>query len=259
MVDFLVTDAFDRSGGAIAFPAATMAGSAFRVHVYGDRPGRFYDAADVRLWMPPDLLRTENGQIDYLAGYGDGKLYLAFWNQSFQEQAVEVNLNPQRVTLAAASTARAWSQNEDIKEIKSVNNRISFRVPAKGIHAFAIDRAAINSGLQAKMRDPAAVRLGPESLRSIQTPFGAVHAMILTMGRGLTNAFVYTEALPEDVIAARLKYRQKNGTWKYTEDAIFPFEFSVWLDEEAGDFECVFEIETTDQRRMQSETIRLAL
>jgi hypothetical protein len=50
------------------------------------------------------------------------------------------------------------------------------------------------------------------------TNIGPVHAMLLRAGRGLTSAFVYTEALPENVIAAKLRWRQGNGAWQELTD-----------------------------------------
>ena len=258
MVDFLVTDAFERSGGAIAFPAATMAGSAFRVNVYGDRPGRFYDEENVRLWLPRDLMTIDNPQIDFLAGYGNGKLYVAFWNQAFDDQAVEVRFNPERVDIASSAGIRAWNENRETEGALLDENHLRFTVPGKGIHAFAVDGAVVRRALQAKMFDPDAISLGPESVTVMEAPFGDVDAMLLTMGRGLTNAFVYTDALPEDVIIARLHYRQGNADWEVMEDEVFPFEFSVWLDEDAGDFEFIFEVETIEQRWERSPRSVLA-
>ena len=134
---------------------------------------------------------------------------------------------------------------------------MEFKIPAKGITAFAIDQAEVKPTLQAKMFDPTAPKLGPKSIQSLETPFGKIHGMLLSMGRGLTNAFVYAEALPEDVIAARLRYRQGNGEWKSVQDEIFPFEFSVWLDEEAGDFEAVMQVETKRLEQQESPKIQL--
>jgi len=79
------------------------------------------------------------------------------------------------------------------------------------------------------------------------------------MGRGLTNAFVYAEALPEDIIAARLRYRQGNGEWKSLQDVIFPYEFSVWLDDDAGDFECSLEVESSSLEQKRSAPFLLRL
>jgi len=62
----------------------------------------------------------------------------------------------------------------------------------------------------------------------------------------LTSAFVYSKALPEDVIAAKLRWRQGDGPWQEMTDEIFPYEFSVDIGE--GEFQCVFEIEDVNQQ-----------
>ena len=257
MLDFRVTDCFDRSARQIAFPGLTMAGSPFRVHAYGAEPGRFYGEENAHLWCPPDLLNIDNQQIEWLAAWGNGKLYLAFWSQSFREEQVSVQINPKRAVIAMRAQLLSWENNQPRPAGTTSGQRMEFKIPAKGITAFIIDQAQVKRTLQAKIFDPAAPKLGPESIKSLDTPFGKVNAMLLSMGRGLTNAFVYTEALPESVIAARLRYRQGNGEWKTLQDEIFPFEFSVWLDEQAGDFEGVMEVETRQREKLESPLIGL--
>ena len=257
MLDFLVTDCFDRSAGQIAFPGTTMAGSPFRVHAYGAQPGHFYDETDVRLWCPTDLLTSDNPQVEWLAGWGHGKLYLAFWNQSFREEDVVVKLNDKRVVISGGAPMRNWKNNQPTAASSWPGEKLAFRVPTRGIQAFAISSADTKKTLQSKMLDPAAPQLGPTSIVSVKTPFGKVHGMLLSMGRGLSSAFVYTDALPEQVITARLRYRQGKGEWKILQDDIFPFEFSLWLDDAAGDFEGIFEVETTHLEEQKSNRILL--
>lgn len=97
------------------------------------------------------------------------------------------------------------------------------------------------------MFDANAVNLGPESYREVDASFGKVYAMLISMGKGLTSAFVYTDALPEKVIFAEFRYRQGNGEWKEVRDEIFPYELSTHIDESIGDFECIVEIENAEQ------------
>ena len=94
--------------------------------------------------------------------------------------------------------------------------------------------------------------LGTGSIQTLEAPFGKVHGMLLSLGRGLTSAFVYTDALPEHVITARCRWRQGGGEWKTQQDDVFPFEFSVWLDDDAGDFEAILELETTRLEEVKS-------
>ena len=258
VMDFLISDCFNRSEDQIDFPSQSMYGSSFRVKVYGDRPGKFYDEQNVRLWLPRKLLTSDNKQVDYLAGYGNGKFYIAFWNQSFQKEKVSIALNKDLVDCQAEHTARFWEGNTEKCEVNISDNIIKFEIPAKGIVAYAIDDVKVKTRLHAKMFDETSRSLGKESMvTNVETAFGKLHAMLITMGKGLTTSFVYTDALPENVITATLKYRQTGDPWQELTDEIFPFEFTTPIDESKGEFEFIFEIENAQQEIQKSETITL--
>ncbi len=257
VIDFLISDAFNRSEKQIDFPSRCMYESGFRVKAYGDRPGQFYDENNVQLWLPRHLLKSDNKQVDYVAGYGNGKFYLAFWNQSFKTEDVTITLNSDLVECNGAHKARIWQDNKDKGTIEISDNTVKFTISPKGIVAYAIEGVKVKPRLQAKMFDKTAVTLGKDSLVTSDAPFGKVTAMLITMGKGLTSSFVYTDALPENVISAKLKYRQGNGPWQEKTDAIFPYEFSSDIDESKGDFQCIFEVETAEQQVQRSEIITL--
>jgi hypothetical protein len=259
MLDYLVTDCFDRSRGQIAFPGLTMAGSPFRVRVYGAEPGRFHDDRDVRLWMPSDLIVTDSRQVDWVSGWGNGRFYLALLNQSFRQEDLSLRINPARLRVTRGARIRLWANPGPASEAVSEGQEMRLRVPAKGIVALAIDRAEPVLGLQAKMHDPTAPVLGASSLSEVQAPFGRVCGALLSLGRGLTNAFIYTDALPEDVISARLRWRQGTGAWRVLHDAIFPYEFSVPVEEDAGDISYTLEVENAAREILGSETRVLRL
>lgn len=248
VLDFLVSDAFERSRGAIDFPGRPMPGASFRVRTYGDRPGRFYDDQNVRLWLPRRLITSDHRQFDYVAGYGNGKLYLAFLNQSFADEEADIALDLARVDLSGVKAIQRWEQNRPTAPLALQDGRLRFRVPAKGIVALALDGARVNTTLQAKLFDPAARPLGPKSFARTKASFGTVYAQLLSPGRGLTSAFIYTDALPDNTISATLRYRQGSGEWRELHDAIFPYEFSPPYAEGGGPLECVFLLETADQK-----------
>ncbi len=260
VMDFLISDCFNRSKGKIDFPSQCMYGSSFRVKVYGDRPGKFYDEDNVRLWLPRKLLTPDNKQVDYLAGYGNGKFYVAFWNQSFEEETVNITFNREFVDCRGEHSARFWKNNTDKGIVSISDNTLQFSIPAKGIMAYAIDDVKVKTNLHAKMFDETARALGKNSIvTDVDTPFGKLHAMLLSMGKGLTTSYVYTDALPENVIVATLKYRQEGDQWQELKDEIFPFEFTTPIDEDQGDFEFIFEIENAEQKIQESEKITLKL
>jgi hypothetical protein len=260
VMDFLVSDCFNRSEMNIDFPSRCMYGSAFRVKTYGDRPGKFYDEEDVRLWLPRKLVESDNKQVDYLAGYGNGKLYIVFWNQSFNDEQVNVDFNPDLVSYSGRHKARFWRDNEDNGNKSVSDNKLGFKISAKGIIAYAIENVEVKTGLHAKIFDPKTIILGEKSIiTGVDTPFGKIHGMLITMGRGLTTSYIYTEAFPENIISARLKYRQTKGEWQEAIDMIFPFEFTTQIDEDAGDFEFIFEVENAQQIIQKSDLLKLKL
>lgn len=256
MVDFLVSDAFDRSQKNIDFPALPAAGSGFRVRIYGSAPGRFYDDAGVYLWLPRELMALDNQQIDWLAGHGNGNLYLALWNQSYTEEKVTISLNPDLAQAYASKESRIWTDNKPGSPIKVTDNRLTLKLPPKGITALAIP-AETRPRLQAKLYASSLLPLGEFSFAKSQTSFGPVHAMMIRSGKGLDTAFVYTEALPENVISARLRWKQGDDDWHELQDDIYPYEFSPAIDG-TKDFTCVLEVEDRSQKVLQSPVITLS-
>jgi hypothetical protein len=259
VLDFLVTDAFDRSAGAIDFPSRNMPGSAFRTKAYGDRPGCFYDEKSVRLWLPRGLLSCSNAQFDYLAAYSSNSLCLAFWNQAFDGQAGRVTLNPQLVDLSGAGAARVWRDGKPAEPVRLEGGGLALSAPPKGIVALVLPGARVRPRLQARIGDASSLKLGPESAKTVDTPLGKVHAMLLTLGRGLTSAFVYAEAQPEAVIEATLRFRQGEGAWQERRDAIFPYEFSVDVDDAGGDFACELVVKDAKRGLQRSGVLVLRL
>jgi hypothetical protein len=257
VIDFMVSDLFNRSAMKIDFPSRGMYGAGFRVKTYGDRPGHFYDEQNVWLWLPRHLLESDNKQIDYAGGHGNGKFYAAFWNQSFKKEKVVVKFNPALVSFPGSHRARIWVNNRDMGTVDVKDNGVSFEIEPKGIVCYAIEGAKVTLGLQARLLAKDSVTLGKDSFAEQDTSFGKVTAMLLSAGKGLTHAFVYTHAQASDVISARLRHRQGGGEWKEVDDLVFPYEFSLDIDESKGAFQCVFEVETTDQQIKKSETITL--
>jgi len=256
MIDFLVSDGYERSKTAIDFPAVRATGSAFRTRIYGSAPGKFYGDSGVYLWLPRGLVKTDNRQIDWLAGHGNDNLYLALWNQSYKAETVTVTIDPSLAHCDAAKEARVWKDNAASQPIKVEGNRVTLTLSPKGITALAIP-AVTKPRLQAKLYQAGTPALGPHSFTKVDAPFGPVHAMLIRAGAGLTNAFVYTEALPEGVISARLRWKQGNGEWHELTDDIYPYEFSPDI-ADTGDFVCVLDVEDAHQKVVSSPVISLS-
>ncbi len=237
-LDFLVSDTFHRSNMEIDFPSRPVRGS-FPCNVYGDRPGRFYDETNVNLWLPVGLLSVSNRQVNYLSAYGNGKLYLAIVNQSFNAETTTITLNSNLVNFGASHPVRVWVENASQPSINVTNGSLTVQVAAKGITALAIEGINVQTRLQQKMFDPAAVSTPPASLVRKSGPYGKLVGLLISMGRDLAEAYVYTDALPEEITKAKLRY-DVGGGWTEKEDLCFPYEFSIPVSHTNPAMQCEF-------------------
>src|SRR5699024_618556 len=115
VMEYLVLDIYNRSKGGIYFPSLYAQGYAYlKCNVYGDRKGQFYGDEEVQLWLPSDLLHTNNVQTNYIAGYGNNKLYLAFTNQSKEDIKVNIHLNSSIVPYTSDKdyAVKLWMNNQ---------------------------------------------------------------------------------------------------------------------------------------------------
>jgi len=228
-LDFLVSDTFQRSAMQIEFPSRWVR-SAFPCNIYGDRPGVFYDERNVNLWLPVGLVSITNRQINYLSAYGNGKLYLALDNQSFNAQTATLTLNSKLVTFGASHTARLWQENVEQPAVTVSDGSITVPVAGKGITALAISGLNVQTRLQQKLFDPSVPRTPPGSVVKKAGPYGKLVSLFISMGRDLAEAYLYTDAFPENITQARLYYTLGAG-WTNQQDLCFPYEFSIPVDE----------------------------
>ncbi len=232
MIDYMVSDVFYRSNGNITFPSQyTSTGGYFEGKVYGDRPGSFYGEPNVWLWLPKGLISMNNIQINYIAGYGNGKLYLALSNQSTTSLSVTVTLNSSLVPYGTSNTARLWKENVRDVNATVTNGQVTVDIAAKGITAIAIDNINITTKFQSKYANDTSDAVSTGSYGETMTSYGKVAGMIIKLSRQLTSAYVYTDAdCISDLNSATLHYSTNKGSsWNTSTDSLYPFEFTVSL------------------------------
>lgn len=229
LFDYLISDVFASSDGKIDFPTQFAEGYAYlKSNVYGADPGTFYEDKNVNLWMPRQVLKINNEQVNYLTGYGNGKFYIVFLNQSDKDIDFEAEANPVLVPMNKTEnyTARIWKQNGAAKEATIMNGKINLNIKARGITAIAINDVHITPQFQqTEVNTPGT--LDKDSYHLTNTAFGRVNSNVFTYGK-LKSAYVWLEASNEQVSEATLKYKlEGEKKWKTITDANYPYEFSV--------------------------------
>jgi hypothetical protein len=259
LMDYLLTEAFTKSEGRIEFPPRYAEGYAYlKSKVYGDRPGRFYADDGVRLWMPAKLLRADNIQANYVAGYGNGNLYLALVNQSDKTIDVKLRLNPNVVPFDEAKSyrVRVWQENKTAHGTTMRHGEIGVTIAPRGITALAVDGLKVTPLFQPQVFNAGAARLSAASHAEINTPFGKLTSMLISFGSSLTSGYVWLEATEKELKEARLNVKQ-DGEWKQMIDAQYPFEFSLPVKGDDPNIEFWVEGVTLDGRSVRSASVAL--
>ena len=225
LLDYLVTDAFVRSKGAIDFPNDYMEGYAYLQNkMYGAVKGRFYSEKNAQLWMPAKLLRSNNVELNYVAARAGNSLLLAFTNQSAKPVTALITVNPVQATLSAATAARSLSTAG--QKITLKDSSFSVTVPANGITAIALDKVQMNTGFQQKIL--AATKDNSTDFAAI--PEGNAKAMLFKLGEYARRLYIYLEDDDNVWKQAKLVYTNSKGNQQELIKSAYPFEFTVPVD-----------------------------
>ncbi|MBD2847594.1 cadherin-like beta sandwich domain-containing protein [Paenibacillus sp. IB182496] len=257
IIEYMVADAFDRSERGIVFPSRySDTGAYFKNKVYGDRPGRFYDEQGVNLWMPKELLTTDNKQANYIAGYGNGKLYLALTNPSDTAQTVTVQLNEELVTYGASHTARLWQGDIEQGAVQLLDGAVTVTIAAGGLTALAIDGVTAQTELQQELQSSGDGQLRRTSMAQACTPFGSMSGMVLSAGPELSSAYLYASTGQDAARSMTLHYAIDGGAWQTMTRDRYPFEFTVPLG--SGAEEIVYYMVDSEERSSEEQRLWLS-
>lgn len=258
LMDYLITDAIVRSDGNIDFPSQYAQGYAYlQSKVYGDRPGTFYGDKDVQLWLPHHLLRADNIQANYVAGYGNDNLYLAFTNQSDSVEEVSVRINPSIVPFRhdRAYDVDVWKDNKRAGSTTMLDGVVRFSLSPKGITALRIHGIDVVPQFQQKLyHGPQDV--SDKSFSEADTPVGKVTGMILSMGPALKDVYVWLPATQKELKSVTFHYNT-GGEWHVATDDTYPYELSVSLKEDESRIEYWIEGVNLRDEKIKVDVVKL--
>ncbi|WP_437202171.1 hypothetical protein [Planctomicrobium sp. SH664] len=250
MIDALVTEGYVRSEGEVDFPSRFTEGYAYlQSKVYGDRPGKFYSDDDVWLWMPPGLLEFQTPEINYLSARRDDALYLLLMNESNQPVTETVRINPEHVEWSRGGEASSSAPSRPLLTLLSTGSggaswteeALRVQLPAKGLAALRLDHVTPRVRFQDRITQPVESHwTGPERL----TEAGAT-GIVFSYGKGLTSAYLYTSATPDEVSGV---------TWQYTidgqsgtrSDTSYPFDETIPLPDDANEIRFSVQLQRVD-------------
>lgn len=260
LLDYLVSDAFAKSKGAVDFPGRYAEGYGYlQQRIYGDRPGHVHDARDLWLWMPAGVVDVEHPELNYITARGDGTFAIVLTNQSQAPVRSRVSVNPAFVKLPAAGgvTVDGWTNGRRTSRGKLDSAGVlNVDVPAAGIVALIVRGVAPQPQFQATFLAPAkplpagsVSELGFRGAKAVAMRFGG--------GRGMTSVYAYLPDFEREIARCRLNWRQAGRTGA-TDDTTFPFDFTV-IPADATPLEYWVEVHLKDGRAEKSPVGRVEL
>lgn len=220
LLDYLVSDAFVRSNGAINFPSEYIEGYAYLQNkMYGAAKGSFYEEKEAQLWMPKRLLNIDNVELNYISAHTPGKLLLAFTNQSANSVTARVTINPLLAKLSAGCTIKAYAGAAE----NLADSSFSVTVPANGIAAVELNQVQVEAGFQDKIL----THTGDNSSDFTTIPEGNAKAMLFKLGAYARRLYVFLEDDDNKWKQAKLIYTDAGGVKKELLKTSYPFEFTV--------------------------------
>lgn len=257
LLDYLVTDAFARSKGAIDFPSRLIEGYAYlQSKFYGDRPGRFFHYHDATLWMPQRLLQAGNVELNYLTARGNGRFYIALTNQSPAAVTSELVFNPDVLPAAVRGSylVKVITGGQPAADAKLENGRVRVNVPPMGLTALVIEGLDVTPEFQHKLLATAPGQAWKKD--SVELPWGRARAMILNFGPAAQTAYVHLQDDDQKFKEVNLSYTADGRKGELT-DTNYPFEFTVPLSTGTKSFQFQLKGLSADGLRPESESVRL--
>lgn len=229
LLDYLVTDAFVRSGGEIDFPSEYIEGYAYLQNkLYGNRKGRFYGEEGVQLWMPEGLLQTGQVELNYITARKDDCLFIVFTNQSEEAVQARVKVNPEMLSFSPDTRVAVWKENKRVREMIPAGPGLEISVAAKGITALELKGVHTQPVFQDQLLEQyAGPRTDYVDYKELEP--GHTKAMLFSLGGYGQRAYIYLGDDDSKVSSARLVYEDEQGRETEAIDRSYPFEFTVPL------------------------------
>ncbi len=255
LLDYLVTDVFVRSDGAIDFPSQYIEGYAYLQNkMYGALPGKFYGDTGVSLWMPRELLTTDQVELNYIAGRKDDNLYLAFTNQSNKDVNATIKLNRNMVSIIGREAEiQIWQDNKVVKREKFKDYEIPLVVKANGISSIKL--SGINSMINFQKR----LNFSGKSLKDQYKEIDLLdaRAMLFNLGDYGLRLYVYSREDESKFKSVIFTYTTNSGEIKKLTDLNYPFEFTVPLEQKQNSISFSLTGITNDKKEVKSDLITL--
>lgn len=141
-LDFLVTEAIQRSKGNITFPWGKQEGFVwFNNRIYGAGKGTIFDDNKVELWLKKGLVHIDNPAINYITGISDDRFWLVLLNEAQQEQQLEIGLDLDQLAVKNVGVKFYKGTTDKPENMVLSGRKIKSVIAGKGLTAYSFPLA----------------------------------------------------------------------------------------------------------------------
>lgn len=218
-LDFLVTEAVQRSKGAISFPWGKQEGFVwFNNRIYGGGKGTVYDDKNVKLWLKKGLITVDNPAVNYLTAVSDDRFWIVLMNESAQGQDVELGLDLQQTGVSSTGIRQYQTAVAAPGSLSMQGNKLNVKVAAKGISAWSFPLAQPKGST-----DLGPVKNGLQEV-DLGAPWGKLYAFRIRSPFGWDSVYAYLSTSPLFGAEAEMELNEDGATLE--KRIAYPFEWS---------------------------------
>jgi hypothetical protein len=231
--DFLVSDAYFRSGGEIDFPALFSPGYAFLSNkVYGHRPGNIYNNENISLWLPKKPFKTTEKSVNHLLGRDGENTYIVLMNTSQNPVKDIFHLRQGLFKWDAEKeySVEIFSDNNLSGEQKIKNGNLHVTIAPGGITVFKIKGLFQTQYFSGNFNQRDVSGSGQDRYYRKEYPspaIGTLTGMSFKSTHNLNDFYIYSTSTEDNVSGVQLDYKIGEGAWQQLTDDKYPFEFSL--------------------------------
>lgn len=217
-LDYLVTEAIQRSNGKIHFPFGKQDGFVwFNNRIFGGGKGTVYGDKACNLWIKKGLITIDQPAVNYVTAISGDRFWVLLLSEA--ENSLQTNVTLGNEVPVGDEGTVALHSNANTKEGKATrkNRRINVTLPAKGLVALSVPLAT-----PTKPAKQSPVLNGMKVI-DLGAPWGKCYVFRIRSPFGWDSIYGYLEAAPVEGAAITVSL---NGQ-TVRKDA-YPYEWSLY-------------------------------
>ncbi|AWI09455.1 hypothetical protein [Ereboglobus luteus] len=194
LVDFLVTDADARTGGAIRFPYVKSQGYVwFSSRIYGGSPGRIFDDPACWLWLDNQKFNVNTPKVDHIAARSENRFHLVLMNQARDNTTARVFIDKAALGIALPASALLRDANGNTSTLApDADGKFTVTLAQGGLVVLTFDAAR-------ETMAPDAPALSEKPIvASIDATWEDLHAFRIRSPHGADSLYVALSGIPDD-------------------------------------------------------------